>query len=366
MTNAGLLDLVTALTVPKKTGGGESKTCQMERFTRLVDLPVPSVLEVHAMDMTTIGGDEVARVECVTVGKDGERYSTVILISKRHAAEIVALPCILIYLGKKSQTNGNPYNWIVVVTEGNRRQANIPPDCVTREAADVFRNMKQGALEKIFQLYKPRDFQPGAVLAYDSLRRLAVRDTAPEGVSTGIVLASFRTYVDGKSVSGELMVPARCEKEANKSVPGIIQIGEETTARASGFKYVPLTFYPVSKVKALQDRLDGKIRITARLDPFVRSTNKSGVKEKTMKDESEVVVLSDGDDDDDGLAGEDVTTEVPDFSDDDDDTRGAVDADSTVPDSPESPDQIADGADDGDANGKGDDGDDGDDVVTLL
>ena len=156
LTNAGLQDLVTALTVPKKTGGGEFKTCQMERFTRLVDLPVPSVLEVHAVEMTTIGGDEVGRVECVTVGKDGERYSTVILISKRHAAEIVALPCIVIYLGKKSQTNGNPYNWIVVVTEGNRRQANIPSDCVTREAADVFRNMKQGALEKIFPIVQAK------------------------------------------------------------------------------------------------------------------------------------------------------------------------------------------------------------------
>ena len=61
------------------------------------------------------------------------------------------------------------------------------------------------------------------------------------------------------------MVPERCEKEANKSVPGIIQIGEETTARSSGFRYVPLTFYPVSKVKALQDRLDGKIRITSQI-----------------------------------------------------------------------------------------------------
>ena len=301
LPDAGLQDLLTALTMPKKTGGGESsKTRQMEQFTRLADLPVPSVLEVHAVDMTTIGGDEVGRVECVTVGKDGGRYSTVVLIPKRHAAAITSLPSIVIYLGKKSQPNGNPYNWIVVVTEGNRRQANIAPDCVTREAADFFRNMKQEALEKIFILYKPRDFQPGAVLAYDSLRRLAVRDTAPEGISTGIVLAAFRTYVDGKSVSGELMVPARCEKEANKNVPGIIQIGEETSAKSTGFRYVPLKFFPVSKVKALQDRLDGVARTTiVQVEQFVRPnvTNKSGVKEKSIKEEPEVVVVSDRDDD---------------------------------------------------------------------
>ena len=37
----------------------------------------------------------------------------------------------------------------------------------------------------------------------------------------------------------------------------------------------------------------GKFVSPAKLEPFVRSTNKSGVKEKTIKEESEVVVLSD-------------------------------------------------------------------------
>ena len=368
LADKGLQDLLRVLAMPKTCVEGEPfATRQMDKFTKLTDLPVPSVLEVHAVETTTILGDEVGRVECVTVGKDGRRYSTVVLIPKRHAAAVTSLPSIMLYLGKKSQTNGNPYNWIVVVTEENRRQAGIPADFTTRDAADFFRKMEKEALERLFVLYKPKDFPVGSVLAYDSLRRFAIRDTAPKGEGTDVLLASFRTYIEGKSLNGELMVPARCEKEVVDNLPGIIQIGEETTAKTTGYRYVPLSFYHVSKVQALQERLEGVARSTVdKVERIVPRTNKSCVKD-TIKEEPEVVELSDDD------FGDCETSEPPPpplFSDDDDDTRGAMDGDADIPDSPESPDPVADGADDGDANGKGDDGadaaDDDDDIVVAV
>ena len=361
LADKGLQDLLRVLATPKTCVEGEpSSNRQMEKFTRLTDLPVPSVLEVHAVETTTIHGSEVGRVECVTVGNDGRRYSTVVLIPKRHAAAVTSLPGIIVYLGKKSQTKGNPYNWIAVVTEQNRRQAGIPSPCSTRDAADFFRRMEKEALETLFVLYKPKDFPVGSVLAYDTLRRFPIRDSAPKDVGTDVLLASFRTYIDDKSLNGEMMVPTRCEKEAIDNLPGIIQIGEEATGKTTGYSYVPLSFYHVSKVRELQERLEGTARpVVDQVERIVLRTNKSGVKD-TIKEEQEVVELSD----DDGF-GECETSEAPpifsdDDDDDDDDTRGAMEGDAVIHDSPESPVPVADGADDGDANGKGDD--DADDV----
>ena len=123
----------------------------------------------------------------------------------------------MIYLGKKSQPNGNPFNWIVVITEGNRRQANIPDRVYDTRGCRLLQKDEKGSdWKSSSHCTSQGTSNVGAVLAYDSLRRFAVRETAPKGESTDILLAAFRTYVDGKSLRGELMVPTRCEKDANE------------------------------------------------------------------------------------------------------------------------------------------------------
>ena len=62
LPHAKLQDLLVALAMPETVVEGESFTTrQVEQFTKLADLPVPSVLEVHAVQ-TTIGGTELGRV----------------------------------------------------------------------------------------------------------------------------------------------------------------------------------------------------------------------------------------------------------------------------------------------------------------
>jgi hypothetical protein len=189
----------------------------------LTSLPRDSLLEVSAVERVSGEHGPYATLTYAMTDAEGKRKEGRVNVSTTVAANpMLEAPCLCLYRGEKTSRNGRSFYDVVIA----KASSDLDKEGLRRWAAEL-RKMSPRAMLARLSTQMLEQFGDGTVFIFKNKHKRKLRhDNEPA------LVVDYETEVDGESVEGTVIVPARLEKDIDAAGGSgvMIFLGRRTSA----------------------------------------------------------------------------------------------------------------------------------------